>query len=522
MNRRAGMVLLMGALNLIACHAPSPRGEAPPQTAAAPDEGEASAAPPVEPAVPEPRPARIPPERLGWSVAIEVNPERTALGWNEMVRLMADRDTLVAGFEAEGYEPPWEGRALVARMARGFGTPRMYYYSFGGSAFEVPVADFHPASTVKLGATVGALMLASRYGADGDTRTRFSDANRTWDGSLHEVYDEALLHSSNMDYNRLMAMAGYDLVNEELLSPAYGLPNMVLQSRYGGTWRGRGFRHSPEVEFIHARDRVDRVPERDAQSPAAKCRSNCTSLAELHEIQRRVYLHDELPVAERFPLQPADLQRMRASMLRTRNRLGSYPQNAMGGPVDIYNNVGRIPGIVLVENAYIERRDDPLRAFVTVSIGFPRRLGDDTTNTVRWIGELCGASLRAALQDDTAGPGLQHAWGSAVSLGLSRRPEGAATLRADLLVPRAAMLRVWRGNTLVYDRPVDGPWTTFEFDNVLDYPGSELITVEAWSADGEPLAYRAILVDLPGRLDAPLDDESKAIVVYGLRGGGTD
>jgi hypothetical protein len=503
-----------GALG--ACHAPNPRTD--PQTEfaldAAATQGEPESAPPLELPPPRPETSSVPPGRLGWTVEIPVRAERTEHGWNEMVRLLADRETIATAFERDEYEPAWGSRAMAVRVEEGFGMPRLHSYSLGGSAFEVTVADFHPASTVKLGATVGALMLAARHGATGDTRTRFEDANRAWNGPLREVYIEALLHSSNMDYNRLMAMAGYDLVNEELLSPRWGLPNMVLQSRYGGTWRSRGFRHSPQVEFIHSADDVDVVPERDAESPAAKCRSNCTSLAELHEIQRRVFLHDELPEAERFPIQPQDLERIRANMLRTRNRLGSAPSGAMGGPVEVYNNVGRIPGIVLVENAYLQRTDDPMRMFVTVSIGFPRRLGDDTANTVRWIGELCGASLRAALEGPLEGPGLQHAWGGPIVLGLSRRPETANALRADLLVPSAGRIRVWLGREEVADLEPSGPWSVVEFPNSLEFPASQVMTVEAWSADGEPLAYRTFLLDLPGFNDAALEPGDKALQLF--------
>jgi hypothetical protein len=442
------------------------------------------------------------PAAAGYTFVVELDAARDQSRWFDKASILADRDTLAVWYAEHDYVPVANSLALVAIPVPGVDQPRMYWYSRGDTGFIVPQTMFHPASTVKLGTSVAALMFAAQHGLTGEAHVEFDDVSGNYSGRIRDIYHNTLMYSSNADYNRLGAIAGFDTLNEQLLSPRWGLPNMAIQSRYGGRGRGAGFRNSPEIEWREGSSEGV-IPERNSEAPAPACNGNCTTLFELQEILRRVMLHHELPPEERFPIVDDDIARIHEHLLITRDRLQSTPEDTIGGEdVQVFNNVGRIPGTVLVENAFLLQPETGRRAFAAVSIGFPRSLGDDSTNTVSWLSALCRNSLLAVLDRDHEGPGLQHNAGIPMTVTVSANAESAtALLRLDIRVNDADRVMVWRNRERVAEvtpeqwneialpfyvlseitQPAE-PWVL----TVEARQGEEAVSYQAWWMPGVP------------------------------------
>ena len=442
------------------------------------------------------------PAAAGYTFVVELDAARDQSRWFDKASILADRDTLDTWYAEHEYVPVANSLALVAIPVPGVQQPRMYWYSRGDTGFVVPQTMFHPASTVKLGTTVAALMFAAQHGLTGEAHVEFDDVSGDYSGRIRDIYYNTLMFSSNADYNRLGAIAGFDTLNDELLSSRWGLPNMAIQSRYGGRSRGAGFRNSPEIEWREG-SAEGVITARTSAAVAPDCAGNCTTLFELQEILRRVMLHHELPIEERFPIVDADIARIHEHLLITRDRLQSAPEDTIGGEdVQVFNNVGRIPGTVLVENAFLLQPETGRRAFAAVSIGFPRSLGDDSTNTVAWLSALCRNSLLAVLDREHEGPGLQHNAGIPMTVNVSANGESAAALlRVDIRIDDADRLVVWRNRERVAEllaeqwngvalpffvladlAPPAEPWVL----TVEAFRGAEAVTYQAWWMSGAP------------------------------------
>lgn len=411
-------------------------------------------------------------------VALDVTRDRN--GWFTMARLIADQDSLGKHYRRVDYQPPAFSRALVVVVRPGVGQPRYFHYSLGDTAFEVPRHYFHPASTVKLATSVGALWTVGALGLTGDAEIEFTDAEGIQRGRIADMIHEALMHSSNKDYNRLVRIAGFDALNEQYLSPRWGLPEMAIQARYGDR-RGPTLRYSPPMQY-HQSELHGEIPAREASRHHPTCKGNCATLFELHDVQRRVILHEELPVEQRFPIGQADVERMRATMRITRKRLGRVPDEAFGAPVEVLNNVGRIPGLALLENATLIERNGSRRLFMVASVAFPATLGATDRLVVPRLRELVRPTLDLALAATPQGPGLQHDAGP--------RPELHVSQASDrLLVELDTDLeaRVWLGRR-PFTPAIAGAFT---LDAVT--PGEHVLIVELGPV-AAPTAYRASLV----------------------------
>ena len=441
------------------------------------------------PVTPTPAPAAAAPDpallalRAAYSQALILDEARDRDGWFTMARLLSDQTSLGKHFRRVDYAPPAFSRALVVAVRPGVGQPRYFHYSLGDTAFEVPRHYFHPASTVKLATSVGALWTLGALGLTGDAEIEFSDAEGIQRGRVADMVHEALMHSSNKDYNRLVRIAGFDALNEQYLSPRWGLPEMAVQARYGNR-DGPTLRSSPPMRYREGALQGE-LPAREASGRHPTCKGNCATLFELHDVQRRVLLHEELPADQRFPIGQADVERMRATMRITRKRLGRVPDEAFGAPVEVLNNVGRIPGLALLENATLLERGGPRRLFMVASVAFPTALGDTDRFVVPRLRELVRPTLDLALAATPEGPGLQHDAGPRPGLRASQHAREPGRLLIE--VDTALEARVW------LDRRPATPAAdhAFTIDGVA--PGEHVIVVELGPV-AAPTAYRASLV----------------------------
>jgi hypothetical protein len=477
---------LLAALALLACRSPAT------DPASRPAHVAAAAAPTPAPAPAPAPPAEDPalaPLRAAYPEPVPLDPDRDRDGWFAKARALADKRSLGRHYREVGYDPPAFSRALVVAVRPGVGQPRYYHYSLDDTAFEVPRHYFHPASTVKLATSVGALRTVGALGLTGDATLEFDDGEGHYAGKLADSVHEALMHSSNRDYNRLVRIAGFDALNVEYLSPRWGLPEMAIQARYGSR-EGPTLRSSPAMRWREG-ERSGELPAREAVSRHPTCKGNCATLFELHDVQRRVMLHDELPADERFPIDARDVARMKATMRITRKRLGRVPDEAFGAPVEVFNNVGRIPRVALLENATLIEPASGRRLFMVASVAFPGSLGDSDAKVVPRLRALVRPTLDLALQRAPEGPGLQHDAGPRPGLTLRRRPDDPGALLVE--VATALPVRAWIDRTPLEARAA-GPVTAFVADGVA--PGEHVVVVELGPADA-PQGYRASLFTVP-------------------------
>lgn len=323
---------------------------------------------------------------------------------------------------------------MAARLRRGLGQPGFEYYSLGETGFRYSYPSrFFVASAIKLAATVGTLWSLKRRGLTSAAQVELHDVDGLYRGTVkHLVYD-ALFNSSNLGYDRLTALAGFDALNDGFLVARHGLPRTVIQVRFGGRRPAISLRRSPGF-FFREGDRRGHVPERVGKGRHPQCPTlqTCVSLSELQEVLRRVMLDRELPARERFALAQADLAYIRQILLVARNRLQPGVSQALGAQVRIYNNVGRQPGRDLVENAFIETLDGKERYLLAVLVPFELRHDPKHVIRKRLI-ELARQTLRV-LRPRPRGRVLQHGAraGSAMAVDLARRGDSLVIgLRVD-------------------------------------------------------------------------------------------
>ena len=168
--------------------------------------------------------------------------------WADLVRGGADRTSLGDAFARAGYRPPAGTHLLAAKVETGVGQPAYSFFSLGESGFAYSDGRYWPASTVKLMAAVGALRTMRSYSVTGAARVRFDDPDGRYEGTVRELYKAALTVSSNVAYNRLMEIAGFDELNEQYLDEA-GLTRTVLQRRYTHPTPEADLRTSPPIIF---------------------------------------------------------------------------------------------------------------------------------------------------------------------------------------------------------------------------------------------------------------------------------
>lgn len=408
----------------------------------------------------------------GFSIEIPLSEERDRNSWFEMAKLAADTKTLAARLARVKWDILPHSGVLVTVVEPGVEQPAFTYHAFG-HVFDFPLNYFHPASTIKLSATVAALSTLAQHGMTGEAIVEFEDAAGKFARKLHQIYVPALMHSSNEDYNRLIQVAGHREINEIWLSPRFGLPKMEINVFYNS--KNEKFRTSPVMRFLENGRKI-RLPARISRVQT-RCESNCATLFELQEVLRRVALHRELPESERFPIAEADVDRILEQMRKTRKRLGNGPKKAFGEKVRIYNNVGRIPGVVLVENAYIVGESSGRRVLAVVSIPFFPHIPKESEENAVWLAELARVCIAAVLAKPDRGPQLQHAGGIRIALKIQAHAQNPEFIRILADAPGAEKIRLWVDHEMkgIFDRSND------HFEAIIQdiAPGTHVLIVEA-------------------------------------------
>lgn len=254
--------------------------------------------------------------------------------WSARVREAADTITLAGA----GLELPEGANVFAARIFDGGPAPAYTFYEAGGGGFT---DAFFPASSVKLLAALGALDFARSLGLTGDALI-----DGVW--SIRDTYDAALRWSSNEDYDELVRIAGVERLNTQFL-PAHGYSATAIQEPYGGDEQ---VVMSPEMVLSEDGRDVD-VPERDGEADYGCEGGNCSSLFEMTDALRRVMLDGELPAADRFDLDPADIAGLQDALAGAEGFIAPGVADALGPDARIYTKPGWVPDLDCVETSLV-------------------------------------------------------------------------------------------------------------------------------------------------------------------------
>ena len=346
--------------------------------------------------------------------------------WYDKAEALADRETIGAAFERQGYRVPEEAYLLIGRISKINGRPAYTWFSLRDTGFVQSADSFWPASMIKLVAAVGALETLADHGLDGSTRISFTDGRGRWSGTASRLYASALTHSNNVAYDRLMKIAGFDALNDRLLTPKNGFPFMTFQRAYDAN-NDETLRVSPEIAFEKKGGETGVIPRRESAAVHEACpdEGNCATLFELLHFLQRVVLHDEIEEGDRFRLTRVDRRALARYLEAAPSRIGPGIEAALGHEVTIYNKGGRVPDLVANDHALVVDETNSRHYLVAASIA--ERDGKDETKAR--IAELVRRGLRAvAFAKGVAVPAAVDG-GAPIEIAFEERGEDSITLR---------------------------------------------------------------------------------------------
>ncbi len=221
----------------------------------------------------------------------------------------------------------------------------------------------------------------------------------------------ALTYSSNVAYDRLVSIVGFDDINGSFFTERHGLSHSVLLRTYafhGVSSDGSPIsllRYSPRITVSRGRH-ARNLPERMGHGTFTCPRNgNCTTLADLSEAMRRVMLHGELPRWQRFALGPAELAVLRQAMAEDAapgaHRLTDAVRAGFG---DVPLSLEHKPGYATrwVSDVIFVKREDTGERFIVAAAAYGGR--DRLDAPLRQIGSLL-AARRLAGPPGSAPPG---------------------------------------------------------------------------------------------------------------------
>jgi hypothetical protein len=253
--------------------------------------------------------------------------------------------SLDADLKAKGYDVPADANVYAVRVLEG-PEGRIYeQFEAGGGALA---ADFWPASSIKVLAALGALDLARSLGFTGAATISFDDglASQT----LRSIYEPAIRDSSNYEYDLLVRIAGVDHLNEEFLTARNGFPLTSISRSYGGL----PFDESPAMVFEEGGRRAYVPVRKSTREP--ECEGNCSNLFEMTESVRRIVLHDEIPVEQRFDLDPTDVKALAGALQKAEGFFPPAVSKVLGAGAKIWSKPGDAAELDCLDVAFIESR----------------------------------------------------------------------------------------------------------------------------------------------------------------------
>ena len=343
-------------------------------------------------------------------------------------------------------------------------------------------------------ATIGALWTLGKHGLTGRAQIELEDDDGSYKGTVANLYDLALRLSKNVEYNRLMLIAGYDAINENYMSERHGMPHMILQRRYARKIPGANLRRSPPIRYQQGKQHGV-LPERIAKLDYPRCprEGNCASMFELQEGLRRLVFHREIPASERFPIGAWDRRQVMKALRKAKDKFGDGARRALRHPVTIYNKAGRYPGDDHLDNALIIDTVNRRRYLVAMSVPYLDAKEPDQVSFDKLV-EMGFHTLRTLSTEPAhRRPRLQLDAGIPLALRLARieRP-GTFSIRISAPRRRATRLRLWIGPTRKrLTRDDEELVARHTFEDV----GKHLVVLQAWRGR-RVVAYRAQLIEV--------------------------
>lgn len=417
----------------------------------------------------------------------------SAWDWYAKAYAVCDRSTLPAAFGAAGYTPPAGSHYIVARVFSGVDGPAFRFYTSADSGFIYSDGHFWPASTIKLTAAVGALQTLAQYGLTGAAQVSFSDDDGSYSGTVENLYTQALSVSSNVAYNRLMEIAGFDEINDQYLTAAVGVPQMVLQRRYTHPYPDSDLRTSPEIVYSEG-TLSGVIPQRIGTGTHPSCpdEGNCTTLFEIMEVMRRVTLQTELPAAHRFTVTTADHTEIRSALAASDTALEPGASQALGHPVDVYNKTGHVWNYDRLDHGLIVDTVTGDRFLVAISMPY------NTTSDAE-VSTLTFEMLDAVLHTVDTAPPLQQNSGINMTVQLDDNGPGVQPGTESYTIwidaPGADTVEVWMDRWPLGGATPTGPY--FRLDHEFSNGGERLLVVRARAAN-QIIGYRALTVHING------------------------
>jgi len=469
---RATQITFAFVLALVACGPVSPSPSSEPEPGSPPARSGADAAPPV--ANPDASAAPAPPELPELSI--------TAPKWFDLAAATADRETLAAGYAECGYEPPEGSYVLAARVLGGVDQPAFAYLSKGDDGFVNSDGNFWPASSIKLIAAVGALTTLRQHGLTGDAVLDFEDHKGRWKKKAERLYCAALTWSSNLAYDRLIRVGGFDEINGQLLTEERGFRYAAFQTAYASGTDGPSLRESPEIAFREG-DREGIIPARSGTYDVKRCSGNCFSLFELLDPLSRVVLHKELPEGDRFDVAPIDIRRLRAFLTQSKCGFTESAEEVFGDDVRIYNKRGYSPSMDMIDHALVVDKRTGRRYLLAASVRYVDR---DKDRAKAELAELGKQTLRQLRRYKPEGVLLQRDAGVAIEVIAEATSQDAMSLRVSADSTAVDRVELYRGREQIGS--VEG--ASVEVD--LPIPDDPAIFVVQAYLEDELVGYRAI------------------------------
>ena len=259
-----------------------------------------------------------------------------ALGEGPVALPAAPSLPLQTRLDQAGYRLPLGTSVYAAQILRSpGGSLRFQEFEAGGGA---RAEDFWPASSIKVLVAVGALDFLRTLGFTGAATVEWPSG---WSTPVRKLVDDAVNESANDAYDLLIQIAGFDRLNSVFLSPANGFPDTVVQRAYAGY----DIRNSPPLKVTEG-DRTATIPPRSSDT-VYDCpdRGNCSNLYEMTESIRRIVLHNELPVSQRFNLDPADVRALDYALLASEGWIDPGVVRTFGTRARVYNKPGFAGGL---------------------------------------------------------------------------------------------------------------------------------------------------------------------------------